>query len=37
MDVKVDGSAARGRPRKFWLKCVNDYMKRMALKREMAH
>ena len=27
MDFKVDGSAGRGRPRKSWLKCVNDDMK----------
>ena len=32
MDFKVDGSAGRGRPRIFWLKGVNDDMKRLALK-----
>ena len=37
MDFKVDGSAGRGRPRKFWLECVNDDMKKFGLKKEMAH
>ena len=34
---KVDGSAGRGRARKFWLECVNDDMKKFGLKKEMAH
>ena len=33
----MDGSADRGRPRKSWLKCVNDDMKKLDLKNEMAH
>ena len=33
----MDGSAGRGRPRKFWLECVNDDMKKFGLKKEMAH
>ena len=37
MDFKVDGSAGRGRPRKSWLECVNDDMKKFGLKKEMAH
>ena len=36
MDFKVDGSAGRGRPRKSWLECVNDDMKKFGLKKEMA-
>ena len=28
MDVKVVGNAGRGRPRKSWMECVNDDMKR---------
>ena len=28
MDFKVDGSAGRGRPRKSWLECVNDNMRK---------
>ena len=35
MDFKVDGSAGRGRPRKSWLECVNDDMKKFDLKGEM--
>ena len=31
------GSAGRGRPRKSWLECVNDDMKKFGLKKEMAH
>ena len=37
MNFKVDGSAGRGRPRKSWLECVNDDMKKFGLKKEMAH
>ena len=37
MDFKVDGSAGRRRPRKSWLECVNDDMKKFGLKKEMAH
>ena len=37
MDFKVDGGAGRGRPRKSWLECVNDDMKKFGLKKEMAH
>ena len=33
MDFKVDGSAGRGRPRKSWLECVNDDMKKFGLKK----
>ena len=33
----MDGSAGRGRPRKSWLECVNDDMKKFGLKKEMAH
>src|SRR5580692_7234761 len=35
-DLKVEGNAGRGRPRKTWLECVKDNMKRMDLRREMA-
>ena len=35
--LKVDGSAGRGMSRKSWLECVNDDMKRLVLKKEMAH
>ena len=28
MDFKVNGSAGRGRPRKSWLECLNDDMKK---------
>ena len=35
MDFKVDGSAGRGsRPRKSWLECVNDDMKKFGLKKD---
>ena len=39
MDFKVEGSAGRPGvgPRKSWLKCVNDDMKKLCLKKEMAH
>ena len=37
MDFKVDGSAGRGRPRKSWLECVNDDIKKMGLERKMTH
>ena len=37
MNLEVDGSAGRGRPRKSWLECVNDDMKKFGLKKEMAH
>ena len=37
MDFKVDGSAGRGRPRKSWLECVNDDMRKVGFKKEMAH
>jgi hypothetical protein len=36
MDVKVDGNAGRGRPRKSWMECVKDDMKKAGLRREMA-
>src|ERR1043165_3611088 len=36
MDVKVVGNAGRGRPRKSWMECVNDDMKKEGLRREMA-
>ena len=29
----MDGSAGRGRPRKSWLECVNDDMKKFGLKK----
>ena len=32
----MDGSAGRSRPRKSWLECVNDDMKKIGLKK-MAH
>ena len=32
VDLKVDDSAGRGRPRKSWLECVNDNMKKLGLK-----
>ena len=28
MDFKADGSAGKGRPRKSWLECVSDDMKK---------
>ena len=34
MDMKVDGSAGRGRPTKSWLERVNDDMKKLGLKRD---
>ena len=37
MDFKMNGSVGRGRPRKSWLECVNDDMKKFGLKKEMAH
>ena len=37
MNSKVYGSAGRGRPRKSWLECVNDDMRKCGLKKEMAH
>ena len=37
MEFKVDGSAGRGRPRKSWLKYVNDDMKKFGLVCKMAH
>ena len=37
MDFKVDGNAGRGRPTKSWLECVNDDMRKFALKKELAH
>ena len=37
MDFKADGSASRSKPRKSWLECVNDVMKKFDLKIEMAH
>ena len=36
MDFKVDGSAGKGKPRKSWLECVNDDMRKFGLKK-MAH
>ena len=33
----MDGSAGRGRPRKSWLECANDDMRKFGLKKEMAH
>ena len=37
IDSKVDGSAGRSRPRKSWLECVNDDMKKFGLKKERVH
>ena len=37
MDFKVDGSAGRGRTRKSWLECVNDYMTKVGLRKERWH
>ena len=37
MDFKVDGSAGTSRPRKSWLECVNNDMRKFGLKKEMAH
>ena len=37
MDFKVDGSAGMGRPRKSWLECVNNDMRKFGVKKEMAH
>ena len=37
MDFKVDDTAGRDRPRKSWLECVNNDMKKLGLKKEMAH
>ena len=37
INLKEDGSAGRGRPRKSWLECVNDDMKKFGLKIETAH
>ena len=37
MNLKVDGSAGRGRLRKSWLECVNAELEKLGLKREMAH
>ena len=34
VDLKVDGSAGRGRPRKSWLECVNNDMKKFGLKKD---
>ena len=33
----MDDSTGRGRPRKSWLECVNDDMKKFGLNKEMAH
>src|SRR5580692_2934875 len=34
-DLKMEGNAGRGRPRKTWLESVKDDMKRIGLRREM--
>ena len=33
----MDSSVSRGRPRKSWLECVNDDMRKFGLTKEMAH
>ena len=34
--LNVEGNVGRGRPRKTWLECVKDDMKKLGLRREMA-
>ena len=36
IDFKVERNVGRGRPRKSWLECVNDDMKKLGLKKKMA-